>query len=226
MEGEAVEKGELDMKWGATRENWDLCLLPSPMRMRRRGRQETLVPSPQRSAPAFTLAGCGEANGGGRGRGDPNQHRGPETKGTVQEGHGAGATQCLMPSVNLQSVKTDCSFTSTSKTLPVSPVAKPNQEPRMGTAWERNSGTYHFSLAKQEQYKVTKKGNLDSWTVQVWEVLKDWRDSRTYQLSMVSSTPSWLRYHFCQMSWVEKVIHPSDVVFNILSHPGSSIIKV
>lgn len=60
----------------------------------------------------------------------------------------------------------------------------------------------------------------------MWEVLKDCRDSRKYQLSMVSSTPSWLRYHFCQMSWVEKVIHPSDVVFNILSHPGSSIIKV
>lgn len=163
MEGEAVEKGELDMKWGATRENWDPCLPPSPMRMRRRGRQETLVPSPQRSAPAFTLAGRGEANGGGKGRGDPNQHRGPETKGTVQEGHGAGAAQCLMPSVNLQRVKTGCSFTSTSKTLHVSLVAKPNQEPRMGTAWERNSGTYHFSLAKREQYKVTKKGNLDSW---------------------------------------------------------------
>lgn len=59
----------------------------------------------------------------------------PETKGlAVQEGHGAGAAQCLMPSVNLQRVKTDCSFASTSKTLHVSLVAKPSQEPRMGTA--------------------------------------------------------------------------------------------
>lgn len=61
----------------------------SPMWRRRQGRQETLVPSPQRSAPAFTLAGCGEANGGGRGRGDPNQHRGPEMKDTACELHSA-----------------------------------------------------------------------------------------------------------------------------------------
>lgn len=61
----------------------------SPMWMRRRGRQEMLVPSPQRSEPAFTLAGRGEANGGGRGRGDPNQHRGPEMKDTACEPQGA-----------------------------------------------------------------------------------------------------------------------------------------
>lgn len=142
---------ELDTKWG---ENKGKLSAVSP----------TISNVNEEAGPAgeagvFTTEMCACIHTRGTWRGQrrrqrkrrPNQHRRPEMKDTVRELHSAW---CPRSACGAQKP------TAPLKTLHISPVAKPNQEPREGAAWERDSGNYHFSSAKQEQYKVTQKGNL------------------------------------------------------------------
>lgn len=95
---------------------------------------------------------------------------------------GMGAAPCLTPDASPQSLKTGCSFTSTSGTSYTSVVPKPNREPHKGTPREKYSGELQFQLSEVGAVLSHQKGNLGFWPIQVCEATKDWTDTGKYGL--------------------------------------------
>ena len=209
---------ELDTKWGGNKGKLS-AVSPTTSSV-----NEAAGPAAEAGVFSTEMCACIHTRGTWRGlrrrqrKRRPNRPWRPDMKDTVHELHSAWCPK---------SARRAWKPTAPFKTLHISLMAKPNQEPRKGAAWERDSGNYHFSSAKQEQYKVTKKGNLKT-----PDQCKSGRYSKTEGTpESINSLWSALLHLgsytiFCQMSWVEKVIYLSDVVFNVLSQPGSSIIKV